>query len=224
MYMSYLIEYRGISASTQNQVVNAIKFYYEKILGTDKISIAFERPRRERSLPDILSKEEVLNIITAPENLKHKAMLTLVYSAGLRCGELLNLKPEDIYSDRMLIHIRKGKGKKDRMTVLSDKALHLLKRYYRQYRPREWLFEGIRGPYTASSLRAVFKNAVVKAKINRKVRLHDLRHSFATHLLESGTDLRYIQTLLGHNSSLTTEIYTHVSQAHIGLIKSPLDD
>ena len=224
LYMDYLVEYRGIAASTQNQVINAIKFYYERILGMDKIQVEFERPRRERRLPDIMSKDEVMSIINAPTNIKHRAMLTLIYSAGLRCGELLNLKPGDIYSDRMLIHIRKGKGQKDRMTILSDKALDLLRLYYRSHKPNEWLFEGkTGGPYSAPSLRAVFKSAVTKAQINKRVRLHDLRHSFATHLLESGTDLRYIQSLLGHNSSITTEIYTHVSQSHIGLIKSPLD-
>lgn len=223
-YMHYLVDYRRISHSTQNQAVNAIKFYYEKVKGLDRMAIHFERPRRERRLPDVLSMEQVLAIINAPTNLKHRTMLTVVYSGGLRCGELLNLKIGDINSNRMFIHIRHAKGNKDRMTVLSKVALKLLRIYYLQYKPKDWLFEGAKGKkYSAASLRAVFQAAATKAGLHKHARLHDLRHSFATHLLEAGTDLRYIQTLLGHKSSLTTEIYTHVSQAHIGLIKSPLD-
>ncbi len=223
-YMDYLINYRRISNSTQNQVINSIKFYYERMLGQKALCVNIERPRKERKLPDVLNKEQVKDILSALENIKHRTMLTLVYSAGLRCGELLNLKPGDIDSTRMLIHIRYAKGNKDRMTVLSEKALALLRVYYKQYKPRKWLFEGVRRKkYSAASLRSVFKQAVKKAEIPKSVRLHDLRHSFATHLLESGTDLRYIQTLLGHKSSVTTEIYTHVSQHHIGLVKSPLD-
>ena len=223
-YQDYLINERKVSSSTQNQSINAIKFFYEQVLGLDKLEIIMERPRRERKLPEVLSKEEVHEILSAPMNLKHQAMLTLVYSAGLRCGELLNLQVGDINSNRMLIHIRSAKGNKDRLTVLSQKALMLLREYFKSYHPESWLFEGANGgQYSAASLRAVFKRATIKAKIKKRVRLHDLRHSFATHLLESGVDLRYIQSLLGHNSSKTTEIYTHVSNSHIGLIKSPLD-
>ena len=152
-------------------------------------------------------------------------MLTIVYSAGLRSGELINLTLTDIDSKRMLIRIKQGKGKKDRMTLLSTNALDLLRKYYKVYTPKKWLFEGLNGkPYSAVSLRQVFKRSLIKAGVLRELRLHDLRHSFATHLLESGTDIRYIQALLGHSSSKTTEIYTHVSERHINLIKSPLDE
>ena len=152
-------------------------------------------------------------------------MLTIVYSAGLRSGELIKLKIQDIDSDRMQIRIHQGKGKKDRVTLLSKNALVLLREYYKAYTPKKWLFEGQHGgQYTSSSLRKVLHSSTEKCKINKNIRLHDLRHSFATHLLESGTDIRYIQTLLGHSSSKTTEIYTHVSERHINLIKNPLDE
>lgn len=224
-YLDYLISEKSISSSTQNQVINAIKFYYEKVLGMDKMVFEIDRPRRESHLPTVLSKEDVKQILKATQNLKHRCMLTVIYSAGLRSGELINLKTEDIDSKRMLIHIRQGKGKKDRMTLLSKNALALLREYYKAYTPTKWLFEGMNGDqYSATSLRQVFQNSLTEAQLTGKYRLHDLRHSFATHLLESGTDLRYIQTLLGHSSSKTTEIYTHVSERHINLIKSPLDE
>lgn len=224
-YQDYLVNQRMISYSTQNQSINAIKFYFEKILGRQKEVYEIERPRKEKPLPEVLSKTEVKRILAAANNPKHRCMLTLAYSSGLRSGEVLNLKPADIDSKRMMIHIKGGKGKKDRMTVLSENALSLLRKYYKEYRPGRWLFEGqTGGKYSAVSLRQVFQRSVTKAGVRKKVRVHDLRHSFATHLLESGTDLRYIQTLLGHESSRTTEIYTHVSKSHIGLIKSPLDE
>jgi integrase/recombinase XerD len=224
-YLDYLVNKRKISHSTQNQVINAIKFYYEKVLGKERLTFEIDRPRKERHLPQVLSKEEIRSMLAAPTNLKHRCMLTIVYSAGLRSGELINLKVTDIDSTRMQIRIKKGKGNKDRVTLLSKNALVLLREYYKVYKPKKWLFEGMNGdPYTSTSLRQVCKAAALKARINKHVRLHDLRHSFATHLLEGGTDLRYIQTLLGHSSSKTTEIYTHVSERHINLIKSPLDD
>jgi site-specific recombinase XerD len=224
-YLDYLIKERQISSSTQNQVINAIKFYYEKVLQREKMTFEIDRPKRESFLPTVLSKEEVKSLLAATQNLKHRCMLTLIYSAGLRSGELLNLKPGDIDSKRMLIRIKQGKGKKDRMTLLSKNALDLLREYYKAYTPKKWLFEGMNGKcYSAQSLRRIFKNSARLVGIQKHLRLHDLRHSFATHLLESGTDIRYIQTLLGHSSSKTTEIYTHVSERHINLIKSPLDE
>jgi site-specific recombinase XerD len=224
-YLDYLINERKISSSTQNQVINAIKFYYEKVLGLEKITIDIDRPRKETHLPTVMSKEEIKQVLKATANLKHRCMLTIVYSAGLRSGELINLTLTDIDSKRMLIRIKQGKGKKDRMTLLSTNALDLLRKYYKVYTPKKWLFEGLNGkPYSAVSLRQVFKRSLIKAGVLRKLRLHDLRHSFATHLLESGTDIRYIQALLGHSSSKTTEIYTHVSERHINLIKRPLDE
>ncbi len=161
-----------------------------------------------------------------PMNIKHRTMLSLIYSCGLRCGELLKMKPKDIDSKRMLVMIRLAKGKKDRIVPLSEKVLQLLREYYKRYRPKEWLFEGqkVGEAYSERSLQLVLKHAIEKAGIKKPVSLHWLRHSYATHLLESGTDLRYIQELLGHKSSKTTEIYTHVSTKSIQNIRSPFDD
>jgi integrase/recombinase XerD len=174
----------------------------------------------------VLSKEEVKKILDAHSNLKHKAMLSMIYSCGLRRSELLNLKFSDIDSKRNIVIIRQSKGKKDRITPLSAKILDLLRRYYKEYSPKTYLFEGQEKntQYSARSLEEVLKKSVKLASINKPVTLHWLRHSYATHLLESGTDLRYIQELLGHNSSKTTEIYTHVSTKNIPQIKSPFDD
>lgn len=185
-----------------------------------------ERPRKEIHLPNVLSKEEVKSILDAPVNLKHRAMLSLIYACGLRRSELINLKPADVESTRGLLVIRQSKGNKDRVVPVSVKVVEMLREYYKAYRPKEWLFEGqIRGEqYSSTSLQEVLKKSVLKAGIRKPVTLHWLRHSYATHLLESGTDLRYIQELLGHKSSRTTEIYTHVSQKSIQHIRSPFDD
>lgn len=175
-------------------------------------------------LPKVLSEKEVTAILNAVYNLKHKAMLLLIYSAGLRAGELINLRIEDIDSEQMRVFVRSGKGKKDRVTILSHKALTVLREYFKKYRPKEYLFEGqFGGKYSDSSLRRVFGNALKKAGNSKKVTLHSLRHSFATHLLERGVDMRYIQMLLGHNSSKTTEIYTHITHKGWQKIESPLD-
>ncbi len=213
------------STSTVNQMVNAIKFYYHQVLNKKEINFQVFRPRKEHRLPKVLSKQDIQNILLAIDNLKHKTMISILYSAGLRSSELLNLQLQDIDSERMLIRIRCSKGFKDRYVMLSNKMLSLLRMYYKEYQPQKWLFEGAYGDkYTASSLRKILKRAAYKAKIKEIPTPHWLRHSFATHLLESGTDLRYIQTLLGHSSSKTTEIYTHVSKKNINSIKSPLDD
>jgi integrase/recombinase XerD len=174
----------------------------------------------------VLSKEEVKLILLAPSNIKHKAMLSLIYSCGLRCSELLNLRPEHIDSKRGLVIIKQSKGKKDRVTPLSLKLVELLREYYISIKPKEWLFEGqkLGTQYSEKSLQSVLKQSLEKSKIIKPVTLHWLRHSYATHLLEGGTDLRYIQELLGHNSSRTTEIYTHVSTNRLQNIKSPFDD
>lgn len=221
----YILQ-KKLSSSYQNQVVNAIKLFFS-IIKDKKLELEkLHRPRREHKLPNVLSKEEVKAILACTLNIKHKAMLSLIYSAGLRCGELLKLKPTDIDSHRMLIIVREGKGKKDRIITLSEKVLLLLKEYYKAFRPKVWLFEGqrIAEQYSERSLQLVLKQSIKRAKINKPVSLHWLRHSYATHLLESGTDLRYIQELLGHKSSKTTEIYTHVSTKSIQKIKSPFDD
>lgn len=213
-----------LSASYQNQIVNAIKLFFGTI---ENISInihQLDRPRREWRLPNILSMEEVASIITSLENIKHRSMLALIYSAGLRRSELLALKCKDIDSTRMVITIRAAKGKKDRIVPLSELVLEMLRTYYKEYKPTDYLFEGQNGgAYSEKSLEEVFHKAKKLAGVRKKVSLHTLRHSYATHLLEGGTNLRYIQELLGHKSSKTTEIYTHVSNQAIQKITSPLD-
>lgn len=214
----------GISFGTLNQSVNSIKFYYKYVVGKALDRIDIERPIKERTLPILFSKQEVTEIIKQVENLKHKCILLTLYSAGLRIGELLSLKVDDIDTDNKYIWVRCGKGKKDRRTLLSDKAQKLIARYLAEWKPKEWLFEGqYNGRYSATSARNILKSAMRKAGIQKRGSLHTLRHSFATHLLESGTDIRYIQELLGHNSSKTTEIYTYVSSKYISSIKSPAD-
>lgn len=217
---------RGYSFAHQNQVVSALKLFFSEV-GKSEIDIdKIRRPRHEHKLPNVLSKDEVKQILSAPQNIKHRTMLSLIYACGLRRSELLNLKPGSIDSKRGLLIIKQAKGYKDRIVPISEKALALLREYYLMYRPKEWLFEGQQAgeQYSAESLQKVLKNALGKAKIKKPVTLHWLRHSYATHLLESGTDLRYIQELLGHRSSKTTEIYTHVSTQSIQKIKSPFDD
>jgi len=174
----------------------------------------------------VLSKEEVKAILEATANQKHRMMLSLIYACGLRCSELLNLLPSDIDSKRGLLIIRQAKGKKDRIVPISEKTINLLRDYYKAHRPQRYVFEGATQgePYSSRSLQQVLKQALAKAKVTRPATLHWLRHSYATHLLEAGTDLRYIQELLGHQSSKTTEVYTHVSTHAIGKIKSPFDD
>ena len=193
-----------------------------KVIVTEKI----HRPKREKVLPNVLSKEEIKLILNAHNNLKHKTMLSLIYSCGLRRSELLHLKPSDIDSKRGIVIIRQSKGKKDRIAPLSSKILEMLRAYYLLSKPKIWLFEGqtVGEQYSEYSLQNVLKQALQKVQIKKPVTLHWLRHSYATHLLESGTDLRYIQELLGHSSSKTTEIYTHVSTKNLQQIKSPFDD
>jgi integrase/recombinase XerD len=214
------------SASFQNQVVNAIRLFYGRVYHHKMNLDLIHRPRREKVLPNVLSKEEVKQLLNSTINLKHRLMLSVIYACGMRRSELLNLKPADILSDRGLIHIRQSKGKKDRVVPLSPKLLEQLRDYYRIYRPQVWIFEGdVPGhPYGARSIQLVLKRALDRSGIKKPVTLHWLRHSYATHLLESGTDLRYIQELLGHNSSKTTEIYTHVTNRSIREIQSPFDN
>lgn len=221
----YILKNR-LSSSYQNQIVNAIKLFFNSIENKKMNPELLHRPKREKRLPNVLSKEEIKMLLEAHTNIKHKTMLSLIYSCGLRCGELLALKPTHIDSKRRIVFIREAKGKKDRIVPLSDKILEMLRIYYIAYKPIIYLFEGqLPGkPYDQRSLQQVLKQALYKTKINKPVTLHWLRHSYATHLLENGTDLRYIQELLGHKSSKTTEIYTHVSTKNIQNIKSPFDD
>lgn len=223
LYLQKLIREK-CSHSYVNQAVNAIKFYYEVVLEMPNRFYAIERPRGQEKLPQVLSKEEVLAIIDKTNNRKHRCIVSLLYSAGLRRSEVLNLKPEDIDSKRMVINVRSGKGNKDRYTILSEKLLKDLRLYYAEWHPKNYLFEGPKGAaYSAESVLKIVKEASRKAGIRKRVTPHMLRHSFATHLLESGTDLRYIQVLLGHKSSRTTEIYTHVATNILLKIKNPLD-
>lgn len=212
------------SISYQNQFISGIKKYFE-YNGYHYNEILIERPRKEKKLPIVLSTNEVKSILKTITNLKHKALISLLYSAGLRIGEAINLEITDIDSQRMLIHIKKAKGKKDRYTLLSNAFVKILREYYIAYKPKKYLFEGQKGgKYSNASAQRILKNALNKVGIKKKVTLHSLRHSFATHLLEKGTDIRYIQELLGHSSPKTTMIYTHVTETSLKKIKNPFDD
>ena len=225
-FLLELKEKCNCSHSYMSQFISSLKFWYVVIKKLPEFDFRIVHPEKENKLPNVLSKEEVSSIISCIQNLKHKTMIMLVYSAGLRVGEVIQLKSSDIDSQRGLITVRQGKGRKDRVTLLSGKALEYLRLYYKAYKPHIWLFPGANSdkPINVRSIQNVFEHACVKACIQKKATIHWLRHSFATHLLESGVDLRYIQELLGHSSSKTTEIYTHVSRKEIGKIKNPLDD
>jgi integrase/recombinase XerD len=219
----YILQ-RNLSASYQSQFINALKLFYALVKDKLLILNKLVRPQKPFTLPKVLDVSEVAAIINATQNLKHKCMLSLIYSGGMRRGELLNLLLTDIDSKRMMIMIRGGKGMKDRWVPLSVNILEMLRNYYLRYRPKEYVFEGqYGGRYSERSLDMVLKNAVKAAGIRKNINLHMLRHSYATHLLESGTDLRYIQELLGHKSPKTTQIYTHVSREALGKIQSPFD-
>ena len=215
----------NLSGSFQNQIVNAVKLFFSTIENKLLNPELVHRPKRQKTLPNVLSKEEVKVILNAHNNLKHKAMLSLIYSCGLRCGELLALKPEHIDSKRGLLIVKQGKGRKDRIVPLSTKILEILRSYYMVNKPKVYLFEGQKKgeAYDARSLQNVLKQSLEKEGIKKPVTLHWLRHSYATHLLEAGTDLRYIQEILGHSRSTTTEIYTHVSTKGIQKVVSPFD-
>ena len=216
----------GLSYSYQNQMVSAVKKFYGKIYRSVIDPGEFTRPRPQHRLPNVLSKEEVKRILDAPVNEKHRAMLSLIYACGLRRSELIELVPGDLERDRKLLRIRQSKGFKDRVVPLSEKVIQMIDLYITHYRPGRYLFEG-QYPgrrYSGASLDKIFKEANKRAGLKREVTLHGLRHSYATHLLESGTDLRYIQELPGHRSSRTTEIYTHVTTKSIQKIRSPFDD
>jgi len=211
------------SSSTQNQVINAIKFYYEKVLGQERTFYNL-RPRKEKKLPNVFSEQEVERLIGGVKNLKHRTILLLIYSAGLRIGESIKMRIDDILFDRNQVFIKGAKGKKDRISVLSPKMSKQLEAYLTHYTPQYWLFEGPEsGQYSASSIRKIFRKALARAQVNPYATVHTLRHSFATHLLERGMSLRHIQDLLGHSSSETTQIYTHITQKTRQQFVSPLD-
>ncbi|MEW7280567.1 site-specific tyrosine recombinase/integron integrase [Aquimarina sp. 2201CG1-2-11] len=212
------------SDSYLNQSINSIKFYYEVVLGMPNRFYSIERPRKKRKLPVILSKEEIVTMLQCTTNVKHRSILSLLYSSGLRKSELLSLKVADIDSKRMVVVVKQAKGNKDRLTLLSETALKDLRNYYKEWRPKTFLFEAPNGKsYSTTSVDKIVKKAALLAGIKKRVTPHTLRHSFATHLLENGTNLRHIQILLGHNSSKTTEIYTHVATNHLQSVKNPLD-
>ena len=224
-FILFLIEHEHYASSTINQVINALRLLYVDLYRRPMELGELPRPKKERKLPVVLSEGEVRRLFDNLSNLKHKAMLMLVYSAGLRVGEAVHLHWEDLDEERRMIHIRGGKGKKDRYTILSDVVVKALQRYWKVYQPREWLFEGESPgkPYAIRSAEGVFKKAAHRARISKEVSIHSLRHAFATHMLEHGTDLRYIQDLLGHESIKTTEIYAHVSRRKVANLQSPIE-
>ena len=225
-YLLHLIDDKGISRNYLNQVISTIKFVYRHVLKQPRAVEGILRPKEERLLPVVLSRSEVIRIFKTLRNLKHRALLILAYSSGLRVGEVVRLKTRDIDSDRDMIHIRKAKGKKDRYVPLSSIAQKTLIAYQRAFEPINWLFEGQReGRHlTERSIQKTIQRTVKKAHISKHVTMHTLRHSFATHLLEDGTDLRFIQELLGHHRPETTMRYTHVAKTNARNVRSPLDN
>lgn len=212
------------SFSSMKHVVASIRFLYLKVLYKPLPNALNIKMKKPQSLPVVLSKEEISKLIRSTKNLKHKSILLLIYSGGLRLSELLNLKLTDIHSQRKKIHVVQGKGKKDRYVVLSDVALNNLREYFKVYNPQYYLIEGASGGrYSEKSVQSIMKQALQRAGIKKKATVHTLRHSFATHLLDDGTDIRFIQELLGHKRLETTQIYTHVSSRSINKIKSPAD-
>lgn len=219
------ILHNKLSASYQNQAVNAIKLFFT-VLENKRMDVQLvHRPKAEKLLPNVLSKEEVQQLLKALRNRKHVAMLALIYACGLRRGEVLKLLPSDVDAKRKVLIIRQAKGRKDRIAPLPEMIIDILRAYFKEHRPMKWLFEGQQPgeSYSERSIELVFKRALKLSGVKRPATLHWLRHSYATHLLEGGTDLRYIQELLGHKSSKTTEIYTHVSTRNLQSIRSPIE-
>jgi site-specific recombinase XerD len=223
-YLQYCIVEKKLSTSYINQCVSALKILFVQVLKKEWDSISIPRIKREKKLPVVLSKEEVKAILNEVKNIKHKTILTLIYSAGLRVGEAIKIKVQDIDSSRMQIRIRQAKGSKDRYVVLSAIMLDLLRIYYNLYKPKDFLFPSQMAEQISDrTVQCFFKDACLKSKLNKTVSVHVLRHSFATHLMEQGVSLPIIQQLLGHKSLRTTSVYLHVQQYTIDKIKSPLD-
>jgi integrase/recombinase XerD len=217
-FQYYLDNYKFSSVSQQNQVINAIRFLYKFGLNKRYDKVSFKRPKSEKKLPQVIDKNFILHKLSKIENIKHKSILTLTYSVGLRVSEIVNLKIEDIDSKRMIIHIKNAKGRKDRIVPLSQKVLELLRNYFKEYRPKEYLFNGQTTPkYSIKSCQNIFKKY-----IDENSHIHILRHSCFTNLLESGTDLMVIQKIAGHTSVKTTQIYTHVSKQLLSKVNLPI--
>jgi site-specific recombinase XerD len=217
-FQTYLDNYKFTSISQQNQVINSIRFLYKEVLGKKYDKVSFKRPKSEKKLPRVIDGEFIKTQLSKITNLKHKAILSLTYSVGLRVSEITNLKIEDIDSKRMLIHIKNAKGKKDRIVPLSETVLELLRNYYKDYKPKNYLLNGQNSTqYSVGSCQKIYKKY-----IDKNSSIHTLRHSSFTNLLESGTDLRIIQKIAGHSSSKTTEIYTHVSNKILNRVKLPI--
>jgi site-specific recombinase XerD len=214
-----------IHERTQGQILNAFVAFYKRLLKQEGKLANLFRPKKPQSLPNVFSKEEVKRLITATDNLKHKTLLMLVYSAGLRRGELINLQKKDILFERKCIFVKAAKGKKDRYVLLAEKATTYLKSYLATYQPKYWLFEGeSAGQYSETSIQKVFTRAKEKALVNPQVTFHGLRHSFATHAVENNVPLHVVKELLGHSSIKTTEVYLHISDKFRKEFRSPLDE
>ncbi|GAB4132540.1 MAG: site-specific integrase [Raineya sp.] len=224
-YFLYCINTLKLAENTLHSRMNAIKFYFEQVLKREKVFLEIPRPQRPSKLPKAISQKDIKKIFDVTTNLKHNTMLKLCYGMGLRVSEIVHIKITDIDSGNMQVLVERAKGKKDRYVNLPQSILEQLRAYYLQYKPKKYLFEGMYGEqYSIRSVQKVFKNALAKAKINKKVGIHSLRHSFATHLLEQGTDVRFIQELLGHKDIKTTLVYTQVGNKAIKKVQSPLDN
>ncbi|QQR93761.1 site-specific integrase [bacterium] len=223
-YICYKINEQNISQSAQKGIISSIKLFYKYVLKLE-IQIDYIYPdRRVYKLPFVLSEEDIKKIIQSIKNIKHRAIVSLIYSAGLRVSELVKMEIADIDSKRMTILIRGGKGNRDREVMLSSNILLLLRKYYVKYQPKKYIFEGRSGEmYNVRSVQEVFKNALLSSEVNKPASVHTLRHCFATHLIENGIDIRVVQELLGHKNIKTTQIYTHITDAHKRKIQSPID-
>jgi site-specific recombinase XerD len=224
-YMVFAMKEQHITENTAHSRLNALKFYFEQVLGREKFFWEIPRPKKAQKLPKVISEEKIIQGLLSVQNLKHRTLLLLAYSAGLRVSEIVSLMVTDVNSDRMQLSINGAKGKKDRVVNLSEAILPLLREYYKSYKPKSWLFEGQDKSkhYSTRSAQIVFNDAYKKLGLPSQCSFHSLRHSFATHLLENGTDISYIQKLLGHSDIKTTLRYTQITTKDIGKIESPLD-
>ncbi|MBU1010952.1 MAG: site-specific integrase [Bacteroidetes bacterium] len=225
-YAYFLIQEQRVSVSTINQLISAWKILQVDVLGNDWENFRLKRPRREKKIPVVLSQSEAASLINTPRNFKHRAILCLAYVSGLRLSEVLSLKLADIDSGRKLIRVIRGKGNKSREVNIPDQLIAQLREYYRYYHPKSFLFESLAPgkPYSATSFRNIINQAAVKAGIKKKLSPHVLRHSFATHMLERGLNLKQLQLMLGHNSLKTTSIYLHLANPDLSKLPNLLDN